>query len=124
MFSGCKEEETAPVEDVSVLGTWKLDSQSWKSCTKPESNLDEINMCSAATCMTYIFAPDGLFTYEIKINNITDVKNGTYSVARDQLTICITGCSIPVTVSRSGNDLTLNYADGATGCLVTRIYKS
>lgn len=119
----CKEEEL-PSEELSIIGTWNLDSQSWKSCTNPASTLEENNMCSASTCFTYIFTADGLFTYQIKINNITDVETGTYTLAGNQLTICITGCSIPVNVSRAGNTLTLTYTDSTTGCAVTRIYKS
>jgi len=41
----------------------------------------------------------------------------------DQLTICITACSIPVTVVRSASTLTLDHVDGTTGCSVTRTYK-
>lgn len=119
----CKEENVQS-EELSIIGTWNLDSQSWKSCTNPASTLEENNMCSASTCMTYIFGADGLFTYQIKISNIIDVKTGTYTLTGNQLTICITGCSIPVNVSRAGNTLTLTYTDSTTGCAVTRIYKS
>jgi hypothetical protein len=123
IFSNCKE-ETAEVEAVSIVGSWKLDSQTWEKCTSSDDNFKESNLCTASTCFTYAFTVDGLFTYEIKISNIIDTKTGTYSISGDQLTICITGCSIPVTFTRSGNTLTLTYLDSTTGCSVTRIYKS
>ena len=130
VLSGCKEGDaadeeggTTPVENVNVLGAWKLDAQSWKTCTKPGDNLEESNLCSASTCFTYLFEPGGLFTYTIKLNDITTEKTGTYTVVGDQLTICITACSIPVTVARSAGTLTLDYVDSTTGCSVSKTYK-
>jgi hypothetical protein len=107
-----------------IVNTWKLDSQVWKNCKSPSSLLTESGMCTDSTCFKYIFAADGSFIYELKINGVFDTKVGTYSISGDQLTICITGCSIPVTFAISGNILTLTYNDSTTGCDVTRVYKS
>ncbi len=57
VLTACKEDETTPgdggggppVVNVDVLGTWKLDAQSWRSCTKPQDNLEESNLCGAAS---------------------------------------------------------------------------
>jgi hypothetical protein len=107
----------------SIVNTWNLDSQSLKNCKDSDSNIQESGMCTDATCYKYIFYADGLFTYEIKINGLIDAKKGFYTISGDQLTICISGCSIPVTFINSGDTLTLTYKDAVTGCDGTKIFK-
>lgn len=121
LFASCEKQVEPDVP--SIVNTWKLDSQVWKNCKSAASLLDQSGLCTDSTCFKYIFAADGSFTYEIKISGITDTKVGTYTVSGNQLTICSTGCSIPVTFGVSGITLTLTYNDSTTGCDVTRIYK-
>jgi hypothetical protein len=58
------------------------------------------------------------------ISGIIDTQTGTYTIAGDKLTICLTACSIPVTYVVSGTTLTLTWADASNGCKGTRVYKS
>lgn len=111
----CNKDDPAPA---SIIGTWKLSSESLTNCTDPADN--GVDNCTG-TCPTLVIA-ESTWTYADP-SNPSNSGAGTYTISGNTLTTTVTagsGLTGTYTFSVTSTALTIsdpNYGGGCTGNL-------
>jgi len=120
----CKDEETVN----PLVGTWTIVSAKFTECTNVAQNSTVTYFCDAQYCTKYTYTADGKLIVDQLNNGVSNLREGTYTIAGNSITTKTTFNGTPVTSTYTftvnDNSLSLSTTAPYTGanCIYTQFF--